>query len=110
MKKTEITGMPELGDEVECMVTGAKGTVVCHSKYLTGCDRISIQPKIGADGKIPDWHSMDITVAKILKKKVITLRTAEDLATPSAEKPKITPPVSKTRGGPAPAVHQEDRR
>lgn len=93
-----LPGAPELGDEVEDMISGIKGIVVIYQKHLTGCDRVTIQPKVGADGKQPDWYSFDITVARILKRQAVVPKTAEEL------KPEVTKteaPV-KTKGGPAP--------
>lgn len=36
----------ELGDEVVDNITGFKGTVVAITKWISGCDRVNVQPKV----------------------------------------------------------------
>ena len=83
----------DLGDEVKDIVSGATGIVVCRSSYLSGCDRISIQMKMEKDNKVPDWHTFDVTQAKLIKSKKIVLDT--------------TPTIERVAGGPRP---NPDRR
>lgn len=61
--------MIELGDEVQDTITGFKGTVVAITKWISGCDRINVQPRVGKDGKIPDSCAFDEPQVKVLKKK-----------------------------------------
>ena len=77
----------EIGDLVEDTLTGLMGIVVCYSKYLTGCDRIAIQPKVSKsdETKAPDWHHFDVTQAEVISKKSYTL-----------------PSKSEKKGGPQP--------
>lgn len=49
----------QLGQECKDVVTGFKGTVVAITEWLNGCRRVTLQPKIGKDGKIPDNHTFD---------------------------------------------------
>lgn len=59
---------PELGDEVECRITGFKGIVTNISRCLTGCDRLVIQPPVDKDMKHADSLWFDVTAVKILTK------------------------------------------
>lgn len=58
----------ELGDEVRHKYSGFKGIAVCRSTYLSGCDRITIMPKTGKDGKLGDNCSFDEPEIEIIKK------------------------------------------
>ena len=62
------------------IVTGMVGVAVCRSMYLTGCDRISIQPmpKKG-ETKTPDWETADENVLEVVKgvKKIIPISDKE---------------------------------
>lgn len=51
----------ELGRRVKDMVTGFEGISVSAHDYLNGCRRISIQPPIDKDGKVPDIETFDET-------------------------------------------------
>lgn len=65
--------MVELGDEVQCMVSGFKGIVIGKSEFLHGCSRVGVQPKVGKDGKLVDAQWFDepqMTVTKKRKVKV----------------------------------------
>ena len=48
-----------LGMTVKDIITGLTGVAVCRSSYLTGCDRISIQPLELKDGKPAEWCAFD---------------------------------------------------
>ena len=63
--------MIELGDEAIDTITGFKGTVVAITKWISGCDRINLQPRVKKDGTVPDSMSFDETQLKIVKKKKI---------------------------------------
>ena len=51
--------MINLGDEVEDMVSGFKGIVVARHSYLQGCARVSIQPIVDKDGRLPESRTFD---------------------------------------------------
>ena len=62
-----------LGDEARDMVTGFKGVCVARTEWLNGCARVTLQPKMGKDGKHPDAVSFDEPQLKLIKaKKVVT--------------------------------------
>ena len=58
----------ELGDVVKHKYSGVVGTAVCRSTYLSGCDRITIQPKVKKDGSLGDSYSFDEPEIEVVKK------------------------------------------
>ena len=62
----------ELGDEVQDLITGFKGIAICRHSYLTGCARISVQPKI-VKGVIPEDRSFDEPQLKVLSTKKVKI-------------------------------------
>lgn len=76
MKKNEV---PELGDLVKEKITGIKGIVTGITRYLTGCDRLVVQPQ-GAttDGKMKDALHVDITQVEVLTKRFMVLENNLD--------------------------------
>ena len=59
-----------LGDEVQDTITGFKGIAIARSIWLTGCDRITIQPKgLNKDGKPYESQTFDEGMIKVLKTK-----------------------------------------
>lgn len=94
--KKAIEGDIEVGDTARDKVTGAEGIVVAKTHYLTSCDRISVQGKVGADGKIPEWISFDISVAELLEKETVK---------PNFEVKQVRP-EGKKEGGPQPSAQR----
>lgn len=60
-----------LGDEVRHIYTGFKGTATSITTYLSGCDRITITPKVKKDGTLGDSMSFDEPEIEIIKKKKV---------------------------------------
>lgn len=58
-------GEVEMGQKVECLITGFAGTVTSITQYLYGVRRIGIQPPVGSDGKIPDSMDVDEPQVKV---------------------------------------------
>lgn len=58
----------ELGDEVRDTVTGFKGKAVARTTWISGCDRINVQPPVGKDGKLSETASFDEPMLEIIKK------------------------------------------
>ena len=56
MEKREI----KIGHEVKDIVTGITGTVMAHTQWLTGCDTVVVEPKVGPDGKKQDNLALDL--------------------------------------------------
>ena len=64
--------MVQLGDKVKDTVSGFIGIAVSKHTYLQGCDRISVQPLIDKEGKLPEVQAFDEPQLEVLKpKKVI---------------------------------------
>jgi hypothetical protein len=59
-------GEVQMGQKVECLVTGFAGTVVSITQYLYGVRRIGIQPLVDKDGKIPEGQDVDEPQVKIV--------------------------------------------
>jgi len=59
----------ELGDNVKHIYTGVNGVAVSRTTYLSGCDRIAIQPKVKKDGTLPDSYSFDEPEIDVIEKK-----------------------------------------
>lgn len=62
MTKDEI----EFGIVCRDRVTGFEGVVVAHTKYITGCDRVTLQPKVGEDNKIQETQTFDYMCLEIV--------------------------------------------
>ncbi len=48
-----------LGDEVQCSLTGFRGVVYAQTRYDTGEINYAISPKIGDDGAYPAAMTLD---------------------------------------------------
>jgi len=57
---------PALGDQVRNKITGFTGIVTVHSKALAGCDRLWVEPKVGADNKPVEGQWVDIDLLEIV--------------------------------------------
>ena len=62
--------MVELGQEVKDTVTGFKGIAIATTTFLYGCRRVSVQPKMDKEGKIPEAQVFDEPQLECLEKKV----------------------------------------
>lgn len=60
----------QLGDKIRDKVTGFEGIAVCHSRWLSGCDRWTIQAP-AKDGKIPDLASFDVDCLEVTKRAAV---------------------------------------
>ena len=56
-----------LGRIAKDLVTGFNGTIVNVTSYLHGQDRVSLQPEVGNDGKLPDAFDFDMATLKLDK-------------------------------------------
>lgn len=61
-----------LGDKVKDSVTGFIGIAIGQTKWITGCDRIIVQPQgVNKEGKTFDTQSFDIdSLVVVTAKKV----------------------------------------
>ena len=60
----------KLGDRVRDEVSGFVGVVVSEHNYLNGCRRLSVQPKVDKDGKLPEIQSFDDPQLKLVEEEV----------------------------------------
>ncbi len=62
--------MIELGDLVKDQVSGFKGIATARHTFLQGCDRISVQPAVDKEGKLPETQAFDepqLDIEKVAK-------------------------------------------
>ena len=59
----------ELGDKLECTITGFSGVVICRNEWLNGCLQYCLKPKVDKDGKIQDGEWFDEGQLKLVKAK-----------------------------------------
>ena len=55
-----------LGDVCEDVVTGFNGVAVCVSRWLHGCERVTLQPPVGDDGKLPETATFDAPQLRVI--------------------------------------------
>lgn len=65
--------MIELGSKVRDEVSGFEGIAFGRSEFLNGCVRIGVQPRIGADGKLPESAWFDEPQLEVIECRVIEL-------------------------------------
>jgi len=59
--------MIELGAEVTDMITGFRGVATARAKYLTGCARIQVTPKVKKDGSLAVAEWFDEPMLRVVK-------------------------------------------
>jgi len=86
--KKEVDQTVELGDEVKDKVSGYKGVVICISRWINGCRRVTAQARELKDGAPVHTLCEDIEQWEVLKKSAV----------------KVTPPRTN---GPMPAATRQ---
>jgi len=76
-----------LGDKARDKVTGFEGICICRSEYVSGCTRVTLQPPIDKDGKIPEAGHFDEPMLQIIDPAAVAAMPSD-------------------RGGPRPAPSQ----
>lgn len=84
--------MVNLGDEVRDTISGFRGVVVSKHYYLQGCCRVSVQPKVNKEGKLPGSETFDEPLLKLIEKGNLIL----DISQPGG--PEKYMPKPKTIG------------
>jgi hypothetical protein len=56
-----------LGDYVRDEITQVEGTAIAVLQYLTGCARALVQPRVGADGKVPEALAVDVLQLTVIR-------------------------------------------
>jgi len=64
----------ELGDELECKVTGFRGIATTRVDFLNGCTQYGLQPKVDKDGKKQDSVHIDQEQLKVVKAKKVDVK------------------------------------
>lgn len=64
-----------LGDKCKDRVSGFVGVAMARHEYLNGCARITLQPEIKKDGKLPECQTFDEPQLTIVKKAVVPAPT-----------------------------------
>jgi len=62
--------MINLGDEVKDPFSGFTGIAMSAHEYLNGCRRISVQPKVDKEGKLPEMQTFDEPQLRLVKPNV----------------------------------------
>lgn len=78
----------ELGSLAKDRITGLKGILIAHCKYLSGCDQYCIKPPVDKDGKMPDGQWFDETDIVILGKGINKL-SKNDKGGPHSDAPRM---------------------
>lgn len=60
----------ELGDVVRDKITGFTGVAIGRTKWIHGCERITIQPQELKEGKPIDSHTFDLPQLELVTKAV----------------------------------------
>jgi len=58
----------ELGDEVRHKYSGFKGIATSRTSYLSGCDRVTITPKVKKDGTLGESCNFDEPELEVIRK------------------------------------------
>ena len=89
----------QMGADYRDVVTGFVGTAVAHTRYITGCDRVSLQPALKPDelSKIPEWQTFDFTMLMLDPEQNPLLEAIREQVNGSAE-------TARDNGGPRPEV------
>jgi hypothetical protein len=74
MAKTKIT----LGDRVKDTISGFQGILVARTKWLNGCERLTIQPEKLNAGKCIDQETFDAKQVELVKAGVIEYTDPEN--------------------------------
>lgn len=70
--------MVNLGDQVRDGISDFMGIAVSRHTYLNGCDRISVQPPIDKDNKLPDCKTFDEPDLEVIKEGKITRKVKDE--------------------------------
>ena len=64
-----------LGFKVKDSVSGFVGIAVAEYRYINGCTRVTVQPKVDKEGKLPESQTFDEPQLIVLSKKQIKGKT-----------------------------------
>lgn len=87
MTSKTIEGTPRLGDVAVDEITGFSETVIAWTQWISGCDRLTLQPRVDKEGKVTEAVTFDVTHLRIITK---------------GPKWDAEPPATRKTGGPRP--------
>lgn len=67
-----------LGDRVKDRVSGFTGVVTSLHRYLQGCDRMTVQPPTGGDGKLLEASSFDAPDLEVIDAQLVPYHDRRD--------------------------------
>ena len=85
----------DLGDEVQCLVSGFKGVIVGRTEYLNGCLQYSVRTRVNKD---MDSRISWIDEAQLKRTKKQKVKVASKLVGGPHNPPTRTTPPSTRRG------------
>jgi hypothetical protein len=68
----------KLGQSCRDTITGFTGIAIAKVKYITGCDKVELQPKQKEDGTVPESTWVDVNRVEVLDEPVVKLGTSKD--------------------------------
>ena len=68
---------PKLGDTARDKITGFQGIVMCHTKWLTGCDVFGIAPRVMDGGKPQEMQHFDVERVDVVERGTVVIGNAE---------------------------------
>jgi len=70
---------PKLGDLARDIITGFKGIVVCHTKWVTSCDTYGLSPQSLKDGKPINSQHFDVDRIEVVERDALKLVGAKPI-------------------------------
>ena len=86
--------MVNLGDEVKDKVTGFRGIAVTRHMFIAGCDRITVQPPVDKEKKMPDAQTFDEPMLEIIKRAKVD-SAPRNVGGPDKWMPKAKPTATR---------------
>lgn len=74
MRKDEI----KLGIKARDRITGFEGIIVHHTKFITGCDHVGLQPVGDKDDPNPDCGNFDYRQVEVIDNTQITIDDTDE--------------------------------
>jgi hypothetical protein len=59
----------KLGSKYRDTLTGFVGIAICQTAWFNGCDRVSLQPPVDANGKLQKTESFDSVTLELVEEK-----------------------------------------
>lgn len=86
------TGSITLGDKVRDPVTGFEGVAVARHVYLTGCNRITIQPPVeDGSSELPSTNALDAPLLVVVESQYVEYKEPTVGQKPPGGPPKYMP-------------------